>query len=56
MTADRATRPTASFDPIPSRRAAAGLTVDVADAIPGDATAVAVPVAHGRARSRPSSA
>ena len=42
--ADRPTRPTASFDPVPSRRAAAGLVVDVTDAVPGDATAVAVPV------------
>ncbi len=41
----RATRPNATFDPVPSRRAAAGLSVDVVTAIPGDATAVAVPVA-----------
>ena len=44
MTADRATRPTASFDPIPSRRAAAGLDRGRRGSIPGDATAVAVPV------------
>jgi leucyl aminopeptidase len=41
----RSTRPTAAFDPVPSREAAAGLTVDVTTSIPGDATAVAVPVA-----------
>jgi leucyl aminopeptidase len=40
----RTTRAVAGFDPIPSRRAAAGLAVDVATDVPASATALAVPV------------
>ncbi|HYO41967.1 MAG TPA: leucyl aminopeptidase family protein [Candidatus Limnocylindrales bacterium] len=42
--AARTTRAVATFDPVPSRAAAAALAVDVLDAVPADATAVAVPV------------
>ncbi|HET7829519.1 MAG TPA: leucyl aminopeptidase [Candidatus Limnocylindrales bacterium] len=38
------TRAVAGFDPIPSRRTAAGLSIDVASAVPDAATAIAVPV------------
>ena len=40
----RTTRAVAAFDPVPSRRVAAGLVLDVGHAVPVDASAVAVPV------------
>ena len=45
MHAAGTTRAVATFDPVPSRRLAANLVVDAVDAVPADATAVAVPVA-----------
>jgi hypothetical protein len=51
--AARTTRAVAAFDPVPSRRVAAALSVLVAEAVPAASTAVAVPVATGGDRPAP---
>ena len=40
---DRVTRPVAGFDPIPSRRPAEAVQVEVVDAVPANATVIGVP-------------